>query len=171
LVLSVAAELSPLPRVRFAALLHDLGKGRTPRSAWPRHVGHEAKGAVLVREVSARLRVPNEYRELAELAARWHCLAHRAAELRPRTLLELLESCDALRRPERFRELLLACEADYRGRGGLRARPYPQAELLRRAQESAQATTLSEADRAGLSGEEIGTLLRRRRLAALRTAT
>jgi tRNA nucleotidyltransferase (CCA-adding enzyme) len=171
LVLSVAAELSPLPRVRFAALLHDLGKGRTPRSAWPRHVGHEAKGAVLVREVAARLRVPNEYRELAELAARWHCLAHRAAELRPRTLLELLESCDALRRPERFRELLLACEADYRGRGGLRARPYPQAELLRRAQESAQATTLSEADRAGLSGEEIGTLLRRRRLAALRTAT
>ncbi len=170
LVLAVAAELSPLPRVRFAALLHDLGKGRTPRSAWPRHAGHEEKGVALVREVAARLRVPNEYRELAELAARWHCLAHRAAELRPRTILEFLESCDALRRPERFRELLLACEADYRGRGGLRARPYPQAALLCRAQESALATTLSEEDRAGLTGEQIGTLLRRRRLAALRAS-
>ncbi|MGQ0428708.1 MAG: multifunctional CCA addition/repair protein [Gammaproteobacteria bacterium] len=167
LVLSVAAELSPLPRVRFAALVHDLGKGRTPRSAWPQHIGHEEKGVAVVREVAARLRVPNDYRELAELASRWHCLAHRAAELRPRTILEMLEACDAMRRPERFRELLLACEADFRGRGGLRSRPYAPAQILRRAQETALATTLGEEDRKGLSGEEIGALLRRRRLAAL----
>ncbi|HEU0225413.1 MAG TPA: multifunctional CCA addition/repair protein [Steroidobacteraceae bacterium] len=168
LVMAAAAEVSPLPRVRFAALMHDLGKGRTPRSSWPRHIGHEEKGVTLVRQVASRLRVPTDYRELAELASRWHGLAHRAQELRPRTVLRLLEDCDAMRRPERFRELLLAFEADYRGRGGWRSRPYPQAELLRRAQETALATTLTDRDREGLSGEQIGALLRRRRLAALR---
>jgi tRNA nucleotidyltransferase (CCA-adding enzyme) len=168
LVLQAAADLTPESRVRFAALMHDLGKGRTPRSSWPRHIGHEERGVMLVREVAARLRVPNDYRELAELAARWHGLAHRAEELRPRTVLNLLESCDAFRRPERFRELLLACEADHRGRGGFRLRPYPQAGLLQRALAQAAAVTLSAADREGLSGEQIGELLRRRRLAALR---
>jgi len=167
LVLQAAADLTPEPRIRFAALMHDLGKGRTPRSSWPRHIGHEERSVVLVQEVAARLRVPTDYRELAELAARWHGIAHRAAELRPRTVLKLLESCDAFRRPERFRELLLAFEADHRGRGGMRQRPYPQAELLRTAQHKAAAVTLAAADREGLSGEEIGKRLRRRRLAAL----
>jgi tRNA nucleotidyltransferase (CCA-adding enzyme) len=112
--------------------------------------------------------VPGDYRDLAVLAARWHGLANRAMELRPRTLLELLEACDAMRRPDRFRELLLAFEADYRGRGGWRQRPYPQAERLGRALAVALATTLDDADREGLPGEQIGVLLRRRRLAALR---
>ncbi len=168
LVLQAAADLTPLPRIRFAALMHDLGKGTTPRSSWPRHIGHEERGARMVREVAERLRVPTDYRELATLAARWHGLAHRAAELRPRTVLELLEACDAFRRPERFQELLLACEADHRGRGGMRHQPYPQAALLLEAQRRALATTLSADDREGLSGEAIGKLLRRRRLAALR---
>jgi tRNA nucleotidyltransferase (CCA-adding enzyme) len=168
LVLQVAAELSPEPRIRFAALLHDLGKGRTPRSQWPRHIGHEATGAKLAAGVCERLRVPAEYRDLAVLAARWHVLAHRALELRPRTILELLESCDAFRRPERFRELLVACEADHRGRGGLRDRPYPQADILRAAQDRAAAVSLTAAEREGLTGEKIGELLRRRRLAALK---
>ena len=170
LVMQAAADLTPEPRVRFAALMHDLGKGRTPRSQWPTHRGHEERGVTLIREVAERLRVPTDYRELAELASRWHGLAHRALELRPRTLLELLEACDAMRRPERFRELLIACEADYRVRGGWRQRPYPQAERLGRALAAVLATTLTAQDREGLSGEEIGTLLRRRRLAALRTA-
>src|SRR5262245_53119019 len=168
LVMQVAAELTPEPRVRFAALMHDLGKGRTPRSRWPSHVGHEESGARLVEAVASRLRVPTDDRDLAVLAARWHGLAHRALELRPRTVLRLLESCDAFRRPERFRELLVAFEADYRGRGGQRERPYPQAALLRAAQDKATGITLVEADREGLTGEEIGELLRRRRLAALR---
>jgi len=167
LVLQAAADLTPEPRIRFAALMHDLGKGRTPRTSWPRHIGHEESGAQLVGEVAARLRVPNEYRELALLAARWHGLAHRAEELRPRTVLELLEACDAFRRPGRFQELLLAFEADFRGRGGWRQRPYPQADLLRKAQEKALATTLSDDEREGLTGEKIGALLRRRRLAEL----
>ncbi|MGB5132079.1 MAG: multifunctional CCA addition/repair protein [Steroidobacteraceae bacterium] len=168
LVLQAAADLTPVPRIRFAALMHDLGKGRTPRSQWPTHRGHEERGVTMIRELAARLRVPGDHRELAELAARWHGLAHRAMELRPRTLLELLESCDAMRRPDRFRELLLAFEADYRGRGGWRQRPYPQAERLARALAVVLGTTLAEADREGLPGEQIGVLLHRRRLAALR---
>ena len=168
LVLQAAADLTPEPRIRFAALMHDLGKGRTPRSRWPRHVGHEESGARLVEAVSERLRVPTDFRELAVLAARWHGLAHRSLELRPRTVLELLEACDAFRRPERFRELLIACEADHRGRGGFRERPYPQGDRLREAQATAMAVALTEADRAGLTGEKIGELLRRRRLAALK---
>jgi tRNA nucleotidyltransferase (CCA-adding enzyme) len=168
LVLQAAADLTPEPRIRFAALMHDLGKGTTPRSVWPRHIGHEERGIPLVRAVAERLRVPVDYRELAELASLWHGLAHRADELRPRTILKLLESCDAFRRPQRFRELLIACEADYRGRGGLRHRPYPQADRLLLAQEAALAVTLTAADREGLAGEEIGERLRRRRLEALR---
>jgi len=168
LVLQAAADLTPEPRIRFAALMHDLGKGRTPRSRWPRHIGHEESGARLVEGLSERLRVPTDYRELAILAARWHGLAHRALELRPRTVLELLEACDAFRRPERFRELLIACEADYRGRGGFRERPYPQGDVLRDAQAKATAVALNDADRAGLTGEKIGELLRRRRLGALK---
>jgi tRNA nucleotidyltransferase (CCA-adding enzyme) len=168
LVLQAAADLSPEPRIRFAALMHDLGKGRTPRTKWPSHIGHEESGARLVQELSERLRVPVDYRELAVLAARWHGIAHRAEELRPRTILDLLESCDAFRRPERFRELLLAFEADSRGRGGLRHRPYPQAAILREAQQKAAAVALSDEDRAGLPGEKIGELLHRRRLAAIR---
>ena len=168
LVLQAAADLTPEPRIRFAALMHDLGKGRTPRSRWPRHIGHEESGARLVEGLSERLRVPTDYRELAILAARWHGLAHRALELRPRTVLELLEACDAFRRPERFRELLIACEADHRGRGGFRERPYPQGDVLRDAQAKATAVALNDADRAGLTGERIGELLRRRRLGALK---
>jgi len=170
LVMQAVAALTPEPRIRFAALMHDLGKGRTPRSQWPRHIGHEESGARLVETVCERLRVPADYRELAMLAARWHGLVHRALELRPRTVLELLESCDAFRRPERFRELLVACEADHRGRGGLQGSPYPQADRLLEAQAKAAAVTLTESDREGLAGEKIGELLRRRRLAALSAA-
>jgi tRNA nucleotidyltransferase (CCA-adding enzyme) len=169
LVMRAAAALTPEPRIRFAALMHDLGKGRTPRSQWPRHIGHEESGAKLVGDVCARLRVPAEFRELAVLAARWHGLVHRAEELRPRTVLDLLGHCDAFRRPERFRELLIACEADHRGRGGgFGDRPYPQAARLRGAQERAAAVALDATDREGLTGEQIGERLRRRRIAALK---
>ena len=168
LVLQAAADLTPEPRIRFAALMHDLGKGTTPRSVWPRHIGHEQRGIPLVRAVAERLRVPSDYRELAELASLWHGLAHRADELRPRTVLKMLEACDAFRRPQRFRDLLVACEADFRGRGGLRHRPYPQAGRLLRGHEAALAAVLPAEQREGLAGEEIGERLRRRRLEALR---
>lgn len=167
LVMRAAALLTDSPRIRFAALMHDLGKGTTPRSRWPSHIGHEDRGARMVSKLAVRLRVPNDYRDLAELAARWHGLAHRAQELRPETVFKLLERCDALRRPERFREFLVACEADVRGRGGWANRPYPQAARLGGALDAALAVDLEPAERRGLSGEAIGEALRVKRLAAV----
>jgi tRNA nucleotidyltransferase (CCA-adding enzyme) len=170
LVLAQAARISPDRRVRFAALMHDLGKGTTPREAWPHHVGHEERGAALVETFCRRWRVPNEYRELAVLTARYHGLCHRACELRPATLLELLESLDVVRRPERFESFLLACEADHRGRPGYETRPYPQAEYLRRAAQAVRSVDAAAiaAAAAGSEGAAIAERIRQARLAALR---
>ncbi len=132
-VIDVAAESALSLPVRYAALLHDLGKGTTPPQQWPRHIGHEARGADLAREVSDRLRAPRDCRDLAVLVAREHGVVHRALELRPATLVQLLERIDAFRRPERFEQLLAACEADFHGRADHGARPYPQAARLRAA--------------------------------------
>ena len=170
LVMRAAARLTDSPRIRFAALMHDLGKGETPPNLWPRHVGHEERSARLVRELSDRLRVPTDFRHLAELTARWHGLTHRALELRATTVLQLLEHCDALRRPERFREFLLACEADFRGRAGWEARSYPEAGLLTAALDAALDATLGPEERRGLSGEQIGDALRKKRLNAIGAA-
>ena len=132
-----AAQHLPLP-VRFAALTHDLGKGVTPSTEWPTHHGHEARGADLVRGLCERLRVPAECRDLAVAVAREHGLVHRADELRPGTIVELLERVDAFRRPERFEQFLQACESDFRGRPGYEARPFPALDRLRRALTVAQ---------------------------------
>jgi tRNA nucleotidyltransferase (CCA-adding enzyme) len=167
LVMQQAAELTDSPRIRFAALMHDLGKGETSPDLWPRHIGHEERSARLVRQLSDRLRVPTDFRQLAELTARWHGLVHRALELRDSTILQLLEHCDALRRPERFREFLIACEADFRGRTGWEGKSYPEAKLLSTALDAALDATLSKEERRGLSGEEIGEALRKKRLAAI----
>jgi tRNA nucleotidyltransferase (CCA-adding enzyme) len=167
LALACAASLGAPGAVRFAALTHDLGKARTPRERWPSHHGHEEAGVPLIEALCERLKIPNTHRELAILAARYHALVHRAAELRPATLLSLLESCDAFRRPERFAQLLLACEADARGRSGREQEPYPQAAYLKGALAAAATVALSEEERRDLSGAAIGQALRRRRLAAL----
>ena len=132
-----ARQKSSLP-VRFAALTHDLGKGLTPQSLWPKHVGHEAKSIELVRGLGERLRVPADCRDLALAVAREHGIVHRALELRPGTLVELLERVDAFRRPQRFEEFLQACECDFRGRPGYEERPFPAASYLRQALEAAQ---------------------------------
>ena len=124
--------------VRFAALVHDLGKGATPPSLWPRHVGHEAKSADLVRAMSERIRVPADCRDLAIAVAREHGIVHRALELRPGTVVELLERVDAFRRPVRFVEFLQACECDFRGRPGYEARPFPAVDFLKQALAAAQ---------------------------------
>jgi tRNA nucleotidyltransferase (CCA-adding enzyme) len=170
MVLRQAARLTPVPRIRFAALTHDLGKGETPADRWPRHHGHEERSVRLVEELCDRLRVPNDFRELATAVARWHGLCHRALELRPTTVLELLEHLDAFRRPERFAEFLVACEADIRGRAGLEGRAYPQADYLREARRIAAEAVLTAEERQGLKGPEIGKRLRERRAAALRDA-
>jgi tRNA nucleotidyltransferase (CCA-adding enzyme) len=139
----------------------------TPANVLPSHHGHEDAGVALVEQLCARVRVPNHLRELAVIAARFHTHVHRAFELRPATVLKTLESCDALRRPERFADFLLACEADARGRLGLEARDYPQREFFTRARAAIAAVTLTAEDRAGLTGEQIGEQLRKRRLAAI----
>ena len=167
LAVRCAAKLGAPTAVRFAALTHDLGKARTPRERWPSHHGHEEAGVPLVEALSNRLKVPNGHRELGVLTARHHAAVHRAAELRPATILKLLETTDAFRRPERFAELLLACEADARGRRGLEERPYPQAAYLQRARDAAAAVTLTEDERRGLQGPALGEKLREKRLDVL----
>jgi tRNA nucleotidyltransferase (CCA-adding enzyme) len=127
LVIDMAARLGAELPARFAALTHDLGKALTPADILPRHYGHEAKSVALLEGICERLRVPVECREVARLAARFHGDMHRVAELRPETRLAVLERCDALRRPERFELILLACEADYRGRLGWEERDYAPA--------------------------------------------
>jgi tRNA nucleotidyltransferase (CCA-adding enzyme) len=168
-VLEVAAELSRDTTVRFAALVHDVGKGLTPREDWPSHVGHEEAGARLIEQLAARLRLPTEHRELAVLVARYHARVHRVAEQRPGTVLELLERTDAFRRAERFDRFLLACEADARGRGPeLRARPYPQADRLQRALAAASAVRLDPEALAREPGPVIAERMRAARIEAIR---
>ncbi len=133
MVLEQACRLSSDPQVRFAALVHDLGKGTTPEKDWPRHIDHEARGAKIVLEVCDRLRIPNDYRDLAERTARFHLHYHRALELKPSTVVKTLSQLDAFRRPERFEKFLLASEADARGRPGFEDMELPQGDYLRQA--------------------------------------
>jgi len=137
-VIDAAAMLGASLPARWAALLHDLGKGTTPPEVLPSHIGHEQRSVQLARRVCERLKVPNDCRDLALMAARDHGNIHRAAELRPATMVELLERCDAMRKPERFIELITACEADHRGRLGFSERPYPQADLWQQALSAAR---------------------------------
>jgi tRNA nucleotidyltransferase (CCA-adding enzyme) len=170
LALRYAADRGAPTTVRFAAVVHDLGKAETPRELWPSHRGHEDSGVPLIEDLCERLRIPTAYRELAELASRQHTLIHRAQELRPETMLKLFESSDAFRRPERFAELLTVCEADARGRTGLESQPYPQAAYVQRALAAAAAVSLPPEARAGLPGPAIGEEIRRRRLEAIRAS-
>ena len=133
MVLEQACKLSDDPQVRFAALVHDLGKGTTPEKEWPRHIAHEARGADIVKNVCQRLRIPNEYRDLAERTARFHLHYHRALELKPATVVKTLEQLDAYRNPQRFEKFLLASEADARGRTGYEDKAFPQGDFFRQA--------------------------------------
>jgi len=133
MVVDFAAETGASLAVRFAALVHDLGKGTTPTAEWPRHIAHEQRSVQLVDELCERLRVPTECRDLARIVAREHGLVHRALELRAGTITKLLERIDFARRPQRLESVLAACAADYLGRLGLGSRPYPQAQHLREA--------------------------------------
>lgn len=167
LVIDQAARLSPEPIVRFAALCHDLGKGTTPPDLWPSHPGHEERSVALTRDFCARWRVPNDYRDLALLTARWHGHIHKVDALRDATLHDTLAALDAWRRPERFELFLLACEADYRGRPGFEERPYPQRAYCRAARLVTAQVALQPLLEAGYRHEELRDQLRQRRIAAL----
>ncbi len=137
MVLDQAEKISDDLEVRFAALVHDLGKGTTPQRQLPGHRGHEKRGCKLIRAMSERLPVPKACRDLGLLAAEFHTHVHRALQLRPKTVVKVLERTDAFRRPERFGQFLLVCEADARGRAGLEERRYDQAAFFRGAFEAA----------------------------------
>ena len=169
LALQVAAARATPVSVRFAVLMHDLGKALTPRAEWPRHIAHEARGIAAIESLCQRLRVPQEHRDLAVLASRFHTHVHRGLELRATTVLEVLESADAFRRPARFVELLEVCECDARGRLSFADRPYPQRARFEKALEAASTTTLTADEREGLIGAAIGERLRRKRLAAIQS--
>jgi tRNA nucleotidyltransferase (CCA-adding enzyme) len=133
MVLDQAELLSADIEVRFAALTHDLGKGTTAKEKLPSHPAHEIRGVKLIRRMDERLPIPKACRDLAVLVAEFHTHCHRALEIRSTSIVKLLEKCDAFRRPERFEQFLIACEADARGREGLENKPYPQADFLRKA--------------------------------------
>lgn len=163
-----AAHAQPLT-VRWACLLHDLGKGSTPASDWPRHIAHEVRGLKLVRAVNARCKAPKDCQELALLVCEYHTHGHRALELKASTLLELLQSFDIYRRPQRFAEFVAACEMDARGRLGFEQRDYPQATYLLKAADAARAVPVQPLLAQGLKGEELGAALKHERLQALKT--
>ncbi len=167
MALDQATRLSADPKVRFAALVHDLGKGTTPRQSWPRHRGHEERSVELIGALAARYRIPAEYRDLAAIVARQHGLVHRAFELRPKTVLEILDRADAFRRPQRFDDALTACEADARGRSGFETHPYPQRDYLRRARDRAASVKPTSAEIAAADGAQIARGLHERRSAAI----
>jgi tRNA nucleotidyltransferase (CCA-adding enzyme) len=168
MVVDMAARIAPgNDVVGFCALTHDLGKALTPADVLPRHIGHEHAGVEPLRRLVARLKVPTEHASLAEQVCREHLNVHRAFELRPSTVLRLLTSLDALRRPERLSLFLAACEADKRGRLGHQDDAYPQAGYLQRARDAAAAVSSEAFVTQGLQGPAIGEAMTRAREAAI----
>jgi tRNA nucleotidyltransferase (CCA-adding enzyme) len=168
LVLDAAARMGAQLPARWAAAMHDLGKGTTPPDEWPRHVGHEERSVELARAVNERLRVPNDCRDAAILAAREHGHIHRALEFDAAALLRLLERCDALRRPELLAQVLDACEADARGRAGHADDRYPQRERVLAALQAARAVDAGAvAERVGPEGTRIAQAVHQARVAAI----
>ena len=166
MVLEQAAHLSDDVDVRFAGLVHDLGKATTPKEEWPSHPGHETRGKRIIDALAERLPLPRACRDLAQIVAEFHTHCHRAGELRNKTLVKVLEKTDAFRRPERFEKFLLACEADARGRTSFENRDYPQADLLRNAF-SAAAGVDSSAIAQRHQGKDIPDAIRRARITAV----
>ncbi|HJP97391.1 MAG TPA: multifunctional CCA addition/repair protein [Rhodanobacteraceae bacterium] len=168
LVLDQAARLAPGDDLAgFLALTHDLGKARTPEDVLPRHIGHEHRGLAPLRSLCERLKVPAEFAELAVLTCRHHLEAHHALELKPATVLKLLEAFDAFRRPARLDPFLVACTADKRGRLHHENDAYPQADFLRAARDAARAVTAQAFVEQGLTGTAIGEAMRRARAASI----
>lgn len=156
MVLQRAAVLSDDTIVRFAALVHDLGKGETPREEWPRHIAHEQRSVKLVKSLCQRLRAPNHYRELALDVAQHHGVCHRAEELKPGTILKLFKSIGVFRKPEKLELFLLSCQADSQGRLGKENAPYPQRDYLQRCFDSCQAINAASLNQPQLTGKALG---------------
>ena len=171
MVLDMAARLATTLTVRFACLVHDLGKGTTPADMLPRHIGHEQRSAKLLKGLCERLRVPTECRETADVVAREHGNIHRSGELGAAALVRLIERCDGIRKPARFDDILLACECDARGRLGFDEAPYPQRQRLSEALAAVQSVGTSvvaaRAAGAGVTGQKVGEMIHAARVRAV----
>ena len=171
MVLDMAARLATTLTVRFACLVHDLGKGTTPADMLPRHIGHEQRSAKLLKGLCERLRVPTECRETADVVAREHGNIHRSGELGAAALVRLIERCDGIRKPARFDEILLACECDARGRLGFDEAPYPQRQRLREALAAVQSVATrviaARAAESGVTGQKVGEMIHAARVRAV----
>lgn len=167
LCLEQAALLSSSPEVRFAALVHDLGKGISPKTNWPHHYGHETQGLPILEQLCTRLRVPNSFKALAMQVMQYHTHCHRAFELRASTLTDMLAALGAYKQTNKLPEFLLACEADAKGRTGFENMSYPQAELLRGAASAAASVDTSSILNSELKGAHIGEAIRRLRIMAV----
>ncbi|MCU7837260.1 MAG: multifunctional CCA addition/repair protein [gamma proteobacterium symbiont of Taylorina sp.] len=168
MVLEQASRLSDKAVVRFAALLHDLGKGTTPSSEWPKHIAHESRGVPLVEALCQRLKVPRHYSALALLVTEFHLNYHRIEELKPATIVKLFSRLDAFRRPERFEDFLLACEADAKGRLGFENSSAEKTQRFRDFFQAANQVKTQEIIAQGYKGMEIAEQLRIKRIAAVK---
>jgi len=168
MTLVVAAKLTTDPQIRFAVLMHDVGKGVTPKALWPQHVGHEDLGVDVIKAAATRLKIPNAYADLAAMVSKYHTFTHRADKLSPSTLLNVLERLDAFRRPDRFEQFVVACIADALGRGGLEDDAYPQADIIRQALIAAKRVDIKMlTSTKRYEGEALGEAIRQVRVAAI----
>ena len=170
LCLEQSALLSPSPEVRFAALVHDLGKGLSPKQHWPHHYGHETSGLPILDKMCDRLRVPNSFKSLALQVMQYHTHCHRAFELRASTIADMLAALGAYKQTNKLPEFLLACEADAKGRTGFEHVSYPQAEMIKLAAKSAASIDTSAILYSELQGAEIGEAIHRLRIKAIADA-
>jgi tRNA nucleotidyltransferase (CCA-adding enzyme) len=168
MVIDYAASCGYSLPIRFAALTHDLGKGTTPREMWPRHTGHEVRSVTLLQNVSKRLRVPNECKELAQIVAKFHGKVHQVFQMRPDTVLQFLIDTDAIRQPQRFKDFLLACECDSRGRTGFESAECPEAKVLNGLLEAVLAVDAGAVAKLHAEPEAIKKAVFEARLAAVR---
>lgn len=168
MALAKARELTDDPLVLFAVLVHDLGKALTPREEWPRHLRHEERGVEPVERLCDRYRVPNRYRDFARQVCRYHLHMHRLPQLRPKTIVNLIEAVGGFRDAGRIDQFILACRADAQGREGLEDQPYPQADLFRRCFEAASGVDARRIAERHDNGRQIGEALLRERCQAVK---
>jgi tRNA nucleotidyltransferase (CCA-adding enzyme) len=168
MALQIACQLSSDPVVRFATVCHDLGKGATPESQWPSHKGHEERGVPLIEAFCNQYRIPSEYRELSVLVSRYHLHCHKIFELRANTIIKLLESLDAYRKPDRLEKFILVCTADARGRLGLENREYPQADHLRELHTHSKVVDVKSLIDKGYDGAKLGERIHQERVNKLK---
>lgn len=164
MVTQQAAKLTEDVSTRFASQVHDLGKALTPKSEWPSHKMHCHSGLAVIKKLCTRLTIPNDYRDLALLVCQHHSNIHRALELKPSTVLKLFNQVDAWRKPQRFEQILLCCQADHQGRAGLEDSPYPQRDLLLKYYKKANALNVQSIIAQGFQGKAIRDELDRQRI-------